>query len=409
MSFDPTQRCEQHEVIQIEASANVNIDNAFVPIVTLKEQVSKGFEYRKSQETLRLDHHIIVSNPLNLEIIRFTGQENTIRLIFEVKKGNPKANDSDGGDITIHGTGVKVNPTKVNKKYDSTFDLEVSIEGSNKKRNIYFIANDDDWIFDGGVSNVFCGQILIEGVTVARGYYYIKDGTLLGRRGGDSDPTDVIVVKDLTQDEAKKLIKAINEGESRDNELVKSISAVGMKNEELNTRAFMSTLKQTEGHGESLPYNAKHGFVNGKLDVFTDESYENNPKDYKAHPYEGVAKGGTAAGAYQMLRPTFKSQLRNNSKVTDFGPISQDHAVIGIFSAEGIDALEYIKTGDLDKAVQKLIKDKWGNTQFASLPGGGQEKKGFTMADLKQMFKGNLANELNKKSNIAIPQGKLFD
>ncbi len=43
---------------------------------------------------------------------------------------------------------------------------------------------------------------------------------------------------------------------------------VGMTNEELNTRAFMSTIKQAENHfNDSLPYNAKHGFTKGKLNT----------------------------------------------------------------------------------------------------------------------------------------------
>jgi RHS repeat-associated protein len=183
---------------------------------------------------------------------------------------------------------------------------------------------------------------------------------------------------------------------------------LGMTHEELNTRAFMSTLKETENHGNGpLPYNAKHGFLNGKLNTFTDKSYEEAPEDYAMHPYEGEA-GSTAAGAYQLLRPTFKSQLRTNPKVIDFGPNSQDYAVIGIFSTPGIDALDPIKAGDLQTAVQRLIKDKWGNTQFASLPGGGQEMKGFTMMDLKKMFQENIKKEISGQSNISVPKGELL-
>ncbi|MFN0201243.1 MAG: RHS repeat-associated core domain-containing protein [Bacteroidia bacterium] len=237
-------------------------------------------------------------------------------------------------------------------------------------------------------------------------FYYAADGTLLGKVGNS---TEVMVVQARNVPKVFDAISKINKGYSFDAPPLALYSqALGMTNEELNTRAFMSTLKQTENHcGEALPYNAKHGVNQDGIITFTDKTYEEAPEDYANHPYAD-SKGASAAGAYQLLRSTFKTQRGTNPNVTDFGPNSQDYAVIGVFGTEGVDALEYIKSGDLAPAVQRLTKDKWGNTQFASLPGGGQEKKGFTMEGFQKMFKQNFVRELNNDSNISLPKGEMF-
>jgi muramidase (phage lysozyme) len=286
-----------------------------------------------------------------------------------------------------------------------TLSLEIRKEWDGKE--IIVMAARGPWSFDEKISH----RTRVGVVKATKGFYYASDGTLLGRIGTDADFTDVFLVNNsISQEDIKNLIEAINRGENRDRELIDISVEVGMKNEELNLRAFMTTLKQTENHcNDPLPYNAKNGFTNGRLNTFTDKSYEVAPEDYKNHPFENVARGGTAAGAYQILRSTFRQQLRDNPRVIDFGPNSQDYAVVGIFSTNGIDALEYIIIADLDMAVQKLIKDRWGNTQFASLPGGGQEKRGFTMNDLRQMFKENVIRVLGGRSSVSAPIGKLLD
>jgi muramidase (phage lysozyme) len=109
-----------------------------------------------------------------------------------------------------------------------------------------------------------------------------------------------------------------------------------------------------------------------------------------------------------MTNSTFKAQKEKNNKlVKDFGPNSQDYAVIEIF--KGVGAYEYIIAGNLDKVVAKLIKDQWGNTQFASLPGGGQEPKNANMINFKEIFKNNIANELNDNSNISLKIGETIN
>ncbi|ANE51374.1 RHS repeat-associated core domain-containing protein [Flavisolibacter tropicus] len=233
-------------------------------------------------------------------------------------------------------------------------------------------------------------------------YYYAADGNFIAKSRDNNTQVRVIQSKDVAT--AWQLLRRKEGATVVD--LNKISIDVGISNAELNTRAFLSTLKQTENHGnDPLPYNAMHGFIKGKLKTFTDKSYEEAPEEYKNHPYEGK-KGGTAAGAYQLLRPTFNAQKKSNPLVKDFGPNGQDYAVLGILNTPGIDALEPIKAGDLNTAIKRLIKDKWGNTQFASLPGGGQEASDMTMDKLKELFKKNVSNELNGKSNISLPKGE---
>jgi RHS repeat-associated protein len=233
--------------------------------------------------------------------------------------------------------------------------------------------------------------------------YYATDGTRLGQIGTNTQ------VRVVTQKDIKTVSGGINLANTAGGSWQKFVdtrsTALGMTEAELNTRAFMSTIKQTENHGnQALPYNSEH-MKGNKMSYFTMKSYKDAPNDYKNHPYEGK-EGGTAAGAYQLLRPTFKRLQKIEPKIKDFGPESQDLAVIKVFDVVG--ALESIKKGDIDKAIAPLIKDQWGNTQFASLPGGGQEAAGMSIDKVKTMFKQNLVKELNNKSDVATPKGKLL-
>ena len=66
---------------------------------------------------------------------------------------------------------------------------------------------------------------------------------------------------------------------------------VGMNENELNTRAFLSTLKQSENAGNApLGYNVLYTGI-----TFTEHTYEEAPGDYAAHP-PGFVEGSSAAG-----------------------------------------------------------------------------------------------------------------
>ena len=94
-----------------------------------------------------------------------------------------------------------------------------------------------------------------------------------------------------------------------------------MTNEDLNLRATLSTLKQAEAGTANKPldYNSwNHG------DVFTKDSYKDNPKAYSEHP--GMNKGSSAAGAYQFLKRFYSKG--------DFSPISQDRNAVKLMNSQ---------------------------------------------------------------------------
>ncbi len=240
--------------------------------------------------------------------------------------------------------------------------------------------------------------------------FYAADGTFLGQVGGN---TQVMVVKDeiiemkggieMVQKNLGQIHTATTNskvqsqhreaGEQHKAWYIENSHDLGMTNSELNVRVYMSTIKQTENRGNApLDYNDKH-MVDGKIEEFS---------SYADHPYRG-AKGGTAAGAYQILLGTYnlyKKAYPND--ITDFSPESQDKIVLGILKETK--ALADIKKGDYDSANTKLTGTP---EQFSSLPGGTQNH--VTDSKFDALILGNLQNELKGKSNIATPQGQLLN
>jgi muramidase (phage lysozyme) len=102
--------------------------------------------------------------------------------------------------------------------------------------------------------------------------------------------------------------------------------------------------------------------------------------DYADHPYNKSKShdGGTAAGAYQILKPTFNLFSKAYEGLDDFTPQSQDKFAIAIFKE--VKALGDIQSGNLSNAIKKLTKKP---VQFASLPGGGQDH-GLTTEKIKE-------------------------
>jgi hypothetical protein len=92
----------------------------------------------------------------------------------------------------------------------------------------------------------------------ANGFYYLYDGTFLGNYG----TSNVVVVCDKMKTIPKSKTNKI------DYDMFYNPVRLKMTNQELNLRAFMATIKQTENSwNAALPYNAKHGFKDGKLNI----------------------------------------------------------------------------------------------------------------------------------------------
>lgn len=79
----------------------------------------------------------------------------------------------------------------------------------------------------------------------------------------------------------------------------------------------------------------------------------------------------TAAGAYQIIKPTWYS-LQRQYGFEDFNPESQDEAAVALIAGRG--ALEDVKEGRFAEAVRKC------SAEWASLPGStaGQRKEAFS-------------------------------
>ena len=149
-------------------------------------------------------------------------------------------------------------------------------------------------------------------------------------------------------------------------------------------RATLSTIRTTEGHGNTLDYNAQYG--NNTFESFED------------HPREQITRWGytaTAAGAYQFVEGTWDG-LVSQLGLTDFSPGNQDAAAVSLIESVS-DASEQIQSGDYESALNTL------SGQWSSLPGGQHQWQ----SNVNQIFLNFRAQELKSQSIIATPQGSL--
>ena len=119
-----------------------------------------------------------------------------------------------------------------------------------------------------------------------------------------------------------------------------------------NVRAFLKAIGDAEG-GE---YDFKFGAVKGR---------KNDPwrfTDFSTHP--GPGKGGvtTAAGLYQITKPTWHDHGEDGMGLTDFTPETQDLIAVSILRRRGV--IEKIKEGDVEAGVSQASR------QWAALPKG---------------------------------------
>lgn len=143
-----------------------------------------------------------------------------------------------------------------------------------------------------------------------------------------------------------------------------------------NIAAFLELLKQAEGTANSAdPYRVCYAYKH------TINSFADHPTISGEWPGETLPPGmcksagfgpgckSTAAGAYQIIKPTWAS-IKDKLGLTDFEPTSQDAAAVELIRRRG--ALEDVKAGRVTTAIEKC-RNEW-----ASLPGNyakqGQRK-----------------------------------
>jgi RHS repeat-associated protein len=248
-------------------------------------------------------------------------------------------------------------------------------------------------------------------------YFYAADGRLLGNIGKNEN-VYLVAEKDIAAtvnliSQSKEIEQKINYVEKDHglsitdrmtldfNEvlLTRSNKAIGLTNGELNTRAFLTTIRQAENSSnvkvsqDPLAYNVIYG----------GETFS----DYSKHPNKTVTKWSrtsSAAGAYQFLSGRW-STISKILELEDFSPESQDQGALFLIREQNTDnpraqgVIEDVKSGNISDAAIKL------NGTWTSLP-EGKEKK-MTSSEFSKEFKENISDELRGATKVATPKGKL--
>jgi len=139
-----------------------------------------------------------------------------------------------------------------------------------------------------------------------------------------------------------------------------------------NTEKFLMLITATEGTDKNgLPYNVLFGYG-------TFQGYEKHPEKriYFTNPLTGKKDFSTAAGRYQINKPTYDSL-----GMKDFSPEEQDRAAIKLIKKAG--ALQDVIDGNFESAIKKT------NKIWASLPGSPYKQKTWSLKKALQFLGSN--------------------
>lgn len=124
-----------------------------------------------------------------------------------------------------------------------------------------------------------------------------------------------------------------------------------------NLSAFLTTIAVCEGTGDA--YNALFGWTPRNNRVF-DNGYATHPNiKFAFGQTDGKVNYTTAAGRYQIIRPTFMA-LQAKLGTTDFSPATQDAMAAELIAEAG--AMADVKDGNFQAAIDKCSRT------WASLP-----------------------------------------
>jgi lysozyme len=172
---------------------------------------------------------------------------------------------------------------------------------------------------------------------------------------------------------------------------VNLVSAINALDTQANVRAFLCAIKHTEGtdpnpHGHD-PYRTVYGYG------FQIAQLTHHPADpalgparwpgeeLPAHYCRQLGFKGkcysTAAGAFQMIWPTWDSP-RRVMQLADFSPRSQDLAAVWILERCG--ALSHIVRGEVVMALQ------YASREWASLPWSTSGQPKYTIDRVHEIF-----------------------
>lgn len=161
-----------------------------------------------------------------------------------------------------------------------------------------------------------------------------------------------------------------------------------------NIAAMLSMIRYAEGTAQSGdPYRVCYAFretingrdgISGTFDDWLDHPAvtgewkgERLPDSMCKNAGFGPGCVSTAAGAYQIIKPTWQ-KIKGALGLDDFGPNSQDSAAIELIRRRG--ALEDVKAGRIATAIDKC-RNEW-----ASLPGNYAKQGQRSMASLVDWY-----------------------
>lgn len=154
-----------------------------------------------------------------------------------------------------------------------------------------------------------------------------------------------------------------------------------------NVAAFLAAIRYAEGTDRRPdPYRVVFGYSVTLKDL---SDHPANTGEWKGQKLpDATCRGAglkpgcvsTAAGAYQIIRPTWNA-VKSKLGLKDFSPASQDKAAIELIRQRG--ALDLVKSGRFAEAVNKVRKE------WASLPGAGYNQPERSLAQLTTIYKNN--------------------
>lgn len=138
--------------------------------------------------------------------------------------------------------------------------------------------------------------------------------------------------------------------------------------EHVNVRAFLRCLRLGEGTADDMGY---YRIVGG--DNFMDDRGHPNKRVW----IERYKVWSTAAGAYQIINPTWRGLVKQYG-FTDFTPDSQDMAAVALIA--GRKALNDVIAGRFEDAVAKCA------AEWASLPGSTAGQRTEKFSDVLKVY-----------------------
>lgn len=141
---------------------------------------------------------------------------------------------------------------------------------------------------------------------------------------------------------------------------------VTMNDPDANLSAFLAAIRRFESADDARGYRMLMG---GQLFTRFDDhpaalGWKGTPLPDATCRAAGFGPGcvSTAAGAYQLILPTWRRVARK-LQLPDFSPASQDAAALQLLAERG--ALELVKLGRFDAAIQRARRE------WASMPASG--------------------------------------